>query len=194
MQTDENAVIRYLMKEMDPSEEVLMERAMMEDDDLLIEVESMRQTLQRLDDLPDKEPPAELTESIVQQAADHKKQTSSWPSIPKDFYKYAAVLIIGMGMGSGLLMFMDSPSTGETVKSEVGLSASMQNVQNVSNADTEPWVDRDDVIYFQDMFNPESEGYNAIMQTSTQQLTPVNDQSLQFNAGPRNIQLTGSGN
>ena len=47
MQNDENAVIRYLMKEMDPSEEVLMERAMMEDDDLLIEVESMRQTLHR---------------------------------------------------------------------------------------------------------------------------------------------------
>jgi hypothetical protein len=33
------------MKEMDPSEELLMERAMMEDEDLLIEVESMRQTL-----------------------------------------------------------------------------------------------------------------------------------------------------
>ena len=34
MLNDENACIRYLMKEMDPSEEVLMERAMMEDDDL----------------------------------------------------------------------------------------------------------------------------------------------------------------
>jgi len=40
MQNEDNACIKYLMKEMDPSEELLMERAMMEDEDLLIEVET----------------------------------------------------------------------------------------------------------------------------------------------------------
>ena len=195
MQQDENAVIRYMMKEMDPSEEVLMERAMMEDDDLLIEVESMRQTLHRLDDLPEKEPPADLTESIVQQAAEQKKTTSQWPSVPSQVYKYAAVLLVGMGLGSGLLLFLNSAETGETagnnaaITSQIGTPATDQQAN-----DTEPWVDRDDVVYFQDMFNQQSPAYNNIMQASMDKLTPVNDNSLRGNSTTRGLQLTGSSN
>lgn len=196
MQNEDNAVIRYLMKEMDPSEEVLMERAMMEDDDLLIEVESMRQTLQRLDDLPEKSPPDELSDAIVRQAAKHKQEASTWPSIPSEAYKYAAVLLIGMGMGSGLLLYLDSSPTQQTnVGNEASISTNIQptNTTNASE-EAEPWVDRDDVIYFQDMFNTESSAYDLIMQTSMSKLTPVNDQALQPNPNSRNVQLTGSGN
>lgn len=196
MQNEDNAVIRYLMKEMDPSEEVLMERAMMEDDDLLIEVESMRQTLQRLDDLPEKSPPDELSDTIVRQAAKHKQEASTWPSIPSEAYKYAAVLLIGMGMGSGLLLYLDSSPTQQTnVGNEASISTNIQptNTTNASE-EAEPWVDRDDVIYFQDMFNTESSAYDLIMQTSMSKLTPVNDQALQPNPNSRNVQLTGSGN
>lgn len=197
MQNEENAVIRYLMKEMDPSEEVLMERAMMEDDDLLIEVESMRQTLQRLDDLPEKSPPAELSETIVRQAAEHKQETSMWPSIPTEAYKYAAVLLIGMGMGSGLWLYLDSSSPADsTLNNKAAISTNIQpsNASNSSTTDAEPWVDRDDVIYFQDMFNTESTAYDMIMQTSMGKLKPVNDQALQPYRNSRNVQLTGSGN
>ena len=45
MHTDENNAIRYLMKEMDPSEEMEFEKQMREDENLLIEVESLRATL-----------------------------------------------------------------------------------------------------------------------------------------------------
>lgn len=195
MQNEDNAVIRYLMKEMDPSEEVLMERAMMEDDDLLIEVESMRQTLQRLDDLPEKSPPAELSETIVRQAAEQKQKTSVWPSIPSEAYKYAAVLLIGIGMGSGLLLYLDSSSPADTdMGNEASISTNIQPANTTKASDAEPWVDRDNVIYFQDMFNTESSTYDMIMQTSMNKLKPVNNQSLQPNPNSRNVQLTGSGN
>lgn len=193
MQNDENAVIRYLMKEMDPSEEVLMERAMMEDDDLLIEVESMRQTLHRLDDLPDKEPPADLSASIVEQAADHKKKTVNWPNIPSQAYKYAAVLLIGMGIGSGVWMVMDSSSADDSdITNSAAITTDFQNI-STPKADVEPWIDRENVIYYQDMFSRQSSDYNAILETSMKKLTPV-DGSLNANPGVRNVQLTGSNN
>jgi hypothetical protein len=195
MQQDENAVIRYLMKEMDPSEELLMERAMMEDDDLLIEVESMRKMLHRVDDLPAKQPPADLTKSLVQQAADYKKQQSRWPSVPSGFYKYAAVLIIGAGLSSGLWMFFDSSPEAPVIDNPAAIISTLQPeaAENVA-ADAEPWVDRDDVIYFQDMFNEGSTGYNAILEASMEKLTPVNNQPFRTNPNARGVQLTGSSN
>jgi hypothetical protein len=192
MQNDENAVIRYLMKEMDPSEEVLMERAMMEDDDLLIEVESMRQTLHRLDDLPDKSPPEEVTESIIKQAAEQKKRKVQWPSIPSQALKYAAVLLVGMGLGSGVWMFMDSSPANDTVSDSAAISLNLQEASQL-NSDVEPWVDRENVIYYQDMFNRQSSDFNAILETSMNKLTPVT-QPFNTGSGARNVQLTGSKN
>jgi hypothetical protein len=192
MQNDDNAVIRYLMKEMDPSEEVLMERAMMEDDDLLIEVESMRQTLGRLDDLPEKEPPAELTESLIEKAAKQHKQQSLWPSIPPQVLRYAAVLVIGMGLGSGLWMALSSSSGESTDYDLSSLTTTFEQVEQL-NADVKPWVDRENVIYYQDIFNSQSSDYKAIRETSMKKLTPVTE-SLYRNSGSTNIQLTGSSN
>ena len=74
MRNEDNDCIRYLMKEMDPSEELLMERAMMEDEDLLIEVESMRQTLQKLDQLPKMDPPSDVAEAVMEKAAEQAKE------------------------------------------------------------------------------------------------------------------------
>jgi hypothetical protein len=192
MQNDDNAVIRYLMKEMDPSEEVLMERAMMEDDDLLIEVESMRQTLRRLDNLPEKEPPAKLTESLIEQAGTRHNKQSSWPAIPPQVLRYAAVLLIGMGLGSGLWMALSSSSGESTDYDLSSLTTTFEQVEQL-NADVKPWVDRENVIYYQDIFNSQSSDYKAIRETSMKKLTPVTE-SLYRNPGSTNIQLTGSSN
>lgn len=166
---DENDVIRYLMEEMDPSEEVLMERAMMEDDDLLIEVESMRQTLHRLDDLPEKTPPAELSESIVKQADEHKTVANSWPAISTNIYKYAAVLIIGIGMGSGMWYFMGISGQHATLQK---VTYTVTSTQITASNQVKPWIDQDNILYFQDKFGNVS-GYQAIQQTSLHKLTPV---------------------
>lgn len=191
MHNDENAVIRYLMKEMDPSEEVLMERAMMEDDDLLIEVESMRQTLQRLDDLPDREPPADLSASVIRQAAD-QKNAAPWPHIPTQVYKYAAVLLIGVGIGSGVWLITGSSPSDATDATNAANIATEFN-ESAQKTNVEPWVDRENVIYYQDMFSRQASDYNAILETSMQKLTPV-DGSFRSNTTTRNLQLTGSHN
>ena len=64
MYKDENNAIRYLMKEMDPSEEMEFEKMMREDENLLIEVESLRATNRKLSDLPSKNPPKQLIKNI----------------------------------------------------------------------------------------------------------------------------------
>ncbi len=195
MPNDENAVIRYLMNEMDPSQEVLMERAMMEDDDLLIEVESLRQTMRRLDDLPHKKPPEELTDSIIEQAAAHQKKWYHRVNVPTEAYKYAAVLLLGMGISSGLWMVYgtsdntqtDSP---ESASIEAMLPGSLQNV-STDEPVVEPWVDRNNVLYFQDIFNPQATTFQGIREASLQKLTPLDKPAPSSVLSP-NLQLTGS--
>lgn len=196
MLNDENACIRYLMKEMDPSEEVLMERAMMEDDDLLIEVESLRQTLKRLDQLPEKSPPAHLTNSIVEHAsreAENRKQ-SPFISLQPVRYAAAAVLILGASLG-GLWVYQDlgSPNSNE---GQAALQANEArqtfNMLPVTDSSTEPWVDRKDVLYFNDQFQTASTEYDSILKNSLNKLTPLSN-PFYYNTGSRSLQMTGTG-
>ena len=203
MLNDDNACIRYLMKEMDPSEEVLMERAMMEDDDLLIEVECLRQTFQRLDDLPEKEPPAHLTESIVEQAVEYReKQNSYFNVIPSGSFKYAvaASVVIALTLGS-FWMMNDSSSA---VSEDQSRSASVGNdaiqfpiisnsfeVTPVKAGEAKPWVDRNDVLRFQDQFNQANAEFDTILRNSMQKLTPITD-PFTNGSGSRSLQMTGA--
>jgi hypothetical protein len=195
MLNDENDCIRYLMKEMDPSEEVLMERAMMEDDDLLIEVESLRQTLKRLDDLPEKNPPAHLTEAILEKASEHaeKRKPSHILSVQPVRYAAAAVLIIGVSVGS-LWVYQDSSSkdaSRENLQASEMVAPMDMNFLPAQNVSTEPWVDRQNVLYFHDQFNESSTEYDSIMKKSTEKLRPLSS-PFYYNTGSRSIQMTGS--
>lgn len=68
---DDELCLKYVLNELDPSEIMLVERAMAEDDDTLIEVESMRATLRRLNRLPEYIPPASVQQQILEQAKEH---------------------------------------------------------------------------------------------------------------------------
>jgi hypothetical protein len=184
---DENDVIRYVMEEMDPSEEVLMERAMMEDDDLLIEVESMRHTMQRLNDLPEKEPPAELTQSIVREAKTHQKHRRGWADVSPNMYKYAAVLMIGICLGGGMWFFMNFyfGQRGNVRQATATISTQRLPVK----PQVKPWVDRHDIIYFQDKFSEKS-GYQSIQQASLHKLTPVQQPAVNSYSTSPNVHLT----
>lgn len=193
MLNDENACIRYLMKEMDPSEEVLMERAMMEDDDLLIEVESLRQTLKRLDELPEKNPPSHLTESIVDYAKEEaeKRTSTNILSLPPIRYAAAAVLILGVSMGS-LWVYQDTNSADASQQSlQTGELVAPMNILPMQQSKTEPWVDRKNMLHFQDQFNEGNTEFDSIMQNSMKKLRPLSD-PFQYNSGSRSIQMTGS--
>lgn len=199
MENDGNDVIRYLMDEMDPSQEVLMERAMMEDDDLLIEVESMRQTLKRLDELPEKKPSQELTNQILEKAEEHQKTwVDQLPTIPSEVYKYAAVLLLGVGLSSGYwMMFENSNKTGINGKvSPASVQSSLPSTYQAASTSTqetgiEPWVDHNNVLYFQDQFNSNSTAYQGLVEASKEKVTPLQGPPS-FNFRSRNLQLTGA--
>ena len=109
MQNDDHTSIKYLMKELDPAEAVRFEQRMMEDEELLAEVECMRRTLRRLENMPVKRPPSELTEYIVRKACSRNCSSHFrkwWLKADRSLTKYyAAAALIIVGMGIGLLSF-----------------------------------------------------------------------------------------
>lgn len=203
MTNEDNASIRYLMKEMDPSEEVLMERAMMEDDDLLIEVECMRQTMKRVNNLPEVEPPAHLTESIIKEAVEYRRnKLNSSRFISSINLKYAAAALVVIGTTVGSAFFYDNNSNespADTVpltaahSTDSGMKQTAQNVESVSSKDANiaPWVDRNDVLYFQDHYMSDETAFDSIIETSTDKLIPLKDPFI-YNNGSHSLHLTGS--
>lgn len=60
--------IKYVFDELDPSEITLVEQSMVEDENLLIEVESLKSTWRKLRNMPDLHPPVHLSESVLKMA------------------------------------------------------------------------------------------------------------------------------
>jgi len=215
MRNEDNDCIRYLMKEMDPSEEILMERAMMEDEDLLIEVESMRQTLQKLDKLPEMEPPSEVTDAVmekaVEQAKENRKNNSTYR---KPAFKYAVAATLALTITAGGAWFMVGTEGGEQSQQSVvsstatntpaqtaGTQLTDENIQQVTTSsesveqaqEVQPWVDRNDILRFEDQFSEQNAKFQDIVRQSTQKLQRIENPGV--NGGRVNsIQLTGSGN
>ncbi len=134
MQKNEDACIRYLMKEMDPSAEIEFERNMTKDVNLLIEVESLRKTYNKLGSLTKHVPPKELIELIQNHAISeqkkriHKNRITSVLNI-KYVASVAATLLLLITISS---FFKD--------KNEDGLNhSSATNIKNSTLID--PWIE-----------------------------------------------------
>ncbi len=141
MQKSEDVCIRYLMKEMDPSEEIEFEREMMIDENLLIEVESLRKTYQKLGKLPLWEPPPDLKAKIasdaVQKQLEQISRSSRWTSIMSRSVAAAAVAIL---MSSTTIYFSNGEAYTQT--------DTIQNSENLQTETVAPWVDRSNTIHF----------------------------------------------
>ena len=68
MQVKHTDIIRFLMDEMDPSEKIVFEQSIQLDQDLLIEVESLKQTWQKTSVYPTFKSPLHLKEAIFTKA------------------------------------------------------------------------------------------------------------------------------
>lgn len=220
MRKEENDCIRYLMKEMDPSEELLMEREMMENEDLLIEVESMRQTLQKLDKLPRRDPPSEVTESIMKKAAEQAEKNRESQKKPVSVLKYAvaATLLLTVTAG-GMWMYIgngsnasagnqdaSAPSVASTtapapstpavadIQFNGNNNSSGQALEAAGDQTTiEPWVDRNNILRFEDQFSTQNAEFRNIVRNATQKLQPIENAAPGTNR-VNSLQLTGSGN
>jgi len=215
MQNEDNTCIKYLMKELDPSEAVLVERRMMEDEDFLIEVECMRKTLQRLDDLPRLDPPANLTSQICRQAAEYrssqKYSSSFFPQLSSIHTKYyaAAAAVVAFSLAFGVLTFSETENRTNTSEAtgtqkntpvqaaQMGSSHKTGSTQRTSQAsaesnDLKPWVDRNNILYFKKGHNNSSAAQlDSAIERSMQKLKPIDEPVHNLFNSP-NYRLTGS--
>ncbi|WP_421774879.1 hypothetical protein [Gracilimonas sp.] len=182
MHTDENKAIRYLMKEMDPSEEMEFEKLMREDEDLLIEVESLRATKRRLSGLPLKTPPENLTQKITNDAKQLRSDSLKNSKNITFFLKrgIAAAILLAAFTGGGYYFYNGEANTAP---------ASASDSQTI-----EPWVDRNEILRFSgDQPVSQSASLKSDMDKSYDKLELVNDLNGSSNAGS-GILLTGSSN
>lgn len=146
MLNNEEGCIRYLMREMDPSEEIEFEREMMKDENLLIEVESLRKTYEKLGKLPLKSPPEDLTRSIVDDAVktqkEHISKSRAWTWNMSRSVAAAAILLMIVSTG----LYFDGKTSPEPAdQPNISTTAT---IQTGTASVVQPWVDRNNSIYF----------------------------------------------
>lgn len=194
MNTRENRSIAYIYDEMDPAEKLEFERDLKSDNNLLIEVESLKKISENLNKLEHIDPPAHVVESICNSARINCKGsgTTYWKTF---LYSAAAVLLIGMTSG---IFLMDNPSEESATHTESasvsGTPVFSQPVSSSSSTDNlTPWVDKNEVLYLHEQTGANnSTVLDSIKNNSFKKLTPVTDPAL---VKPYDrLQLTGSSN
>lgn len=208
MQKDNERCIRYVTKEMDPSEAMLLEQEMLEDEDLLIEVESMRRTLKKLERLPNYEPPKYLSEKIVQDAIEYQNQQPLQlaniheASRSTKFFAAAAFILVGVvfiGMNfqldNGGAASVDNNSSSSSSTQVRAAQMSGGNSGQQAESANRPWIDRQDILRYQLDEASENTGFDRskMRRESLKKLTPLDEtpslmeQNSQFNLTNANI-------
>ncbi len=166
MQINDEDCIRYLMREMDPSEEIEFEREMMSNENLLIEVESLRSTYNKVKKLPLKQTPAEILEKVKKQAvSDQQRQLRNSFKLIGWFGKTVAIAATFLLLISVSVYFMN---TGKLID-QTGQSSVM------SARTVQPWVDRNEIIKISDRTDAvQAERIGAEYERSYEKLVPVN--------------------
>ncbi len=178
----EELTVKYALNELDPDESKLLDRAVKEDQDLLIEAESQRRTWQRVSALPLIQPPAGLIEDTIRLAVAGRvpKQSRIFSMTPA--WRWAAAASILAVVSLPLLNVMsDTPV--ETVGVEQTIPA--------PSTDDAPWVDRQDVLRLQNQANTASA--SKTLPDSTTQLRPIDPNSPGSASRPvKTLQQTGA--
>jgi hypothetical protein len=136
--------IRYLMKELDPSEEHMVEEMMAEDEDILIEVESLRQTYKKLGSLPKYDAPSEVLGVVMERAGEYSAKPSSGTIRYMTFKRvsYAAAAAVIVGAGINWMAPVDSE-----IKTPVANIADQLLPSQQLPAENSPWVDNRDILH-----------------------------------------------
>lgn len=141
MINNDEGCIRYLMQEMDPAEEIEFEREMLNNQDLLIEVESLRRTYKKLGKLQLINPPNDFIEQVKQNAVRvQKHQTHRSKIIFIKFAKAVASAAAAILIVSSTLYFNDYFKS-----TPIDNTSTIQAIQN---SNVQPWVDKNEIIKF----------------------------------------------
>ncbi|MDX1642165.1 MAG: hypothetical protein R3220_10735 [Balneolaceae bacterium] len=195
MSAKENRSIAYIYNEMDPSEKLEFERDLQNDSDLLIEVESLKKVSKNLNQLGHINPPSHIVQAVYDSAKNNSNQSRAghWRTF---FYSVAALLLIGMTSG---IFMMDSQESDENDNRAESAAFSAtpiisQPVHSSSAGTTAPWVDNNEILYFQRATGSGNQAeIDSLRNDSFKKLTPVTDPTL-IRTYQRQLQLTGSRN
>lgn len=190
--------VAYLYNEMDPSEKLEFERDLSVDDNLLIEVETLRKVSTKLHNMETVQPPKDVVNAVLQSLEERKTVAGSRRSQKFVYYSAAAILMLGLTYGFILTGDTGNELSNDSDSASIGtiqsvLPASMGNETSVSESDKlMPWVDRNDVLHFREgLYGSEAASVDSIFRQSFQKLTPITNPS-QSPTARQNLHLTGS--
>src|SRR6056297_1530461 len=179
----ENRCIAYIYNEMDPAERLEFERELQKDEDLLIELETLKRTAGCLNGLRCIEPPEFVIDHVKIKAESKtvkKKDTVSYKYL---FASAAITLFAVMVYGVVILQDQQQADSADTVSSSTPESSfsSVGNITAVSvgsggeTDEVTPWVDHDEVIHFHERFNRGSvASVDSMFNHSLKKLTRIN--------------------
>lgn len=171
----EELTVKYALDELDPTEARLLDVAMRDDQDLLIEAESQRRTWAKVRQLPPISAPQGLLDDTVRlaMAARRKPAARILPMAPAWRWAAAACILVAAS-----LPFLPSGESSTAPTAEATLATPDPQPR------PQPWVDNQDVIRLQDA---------TASTDSAGRLTPVNpNNTASTGAAPRQLQLTGN--
>lgn len=178
---EDELLLRYILNELDPSEERLVEQAMLEDENVLIEVESLRTTFKKLQNLPLLEPPADLIPALIAKAGEVQLERSKIRPlhfIRKFSYAAAATILIG---GGSVWYVQSNTSTSVAASEEIEL----RNI--TSEQYSSPWVDKRNIL----RVGAAGSDKEIVPDSVMNKLRPI-DGDLPASQAPRQLHLTGS--
>ncbi|MFU8860869.1 MAG: hypothetical protein ACNA8K_10620 [Cyclonatronaceae bacterium] len=184
-QNADDLCLKYVLDELDPSEVLVVEKMMTEDENVLIDVESMRQTLNRLEQLPNVNPPEHIRQQIIVKASEHVRNgNSTIPifSLQNRMLNWAAAAVVVIGLGvAGYTISMETPAE-PAASAEQGVVASQEET-DAAEETINPWVDRNEIL----QLNAPAAGQGG--ENGLQNLRPV-ENTTQPISPFREIQLT----
>jgi hypothetical protein len=214
MQNVDELCIKYVLNELDPSEIQLVEEAMANDENILIEIESLRSTMRRLYNLPDLKSPDIVRKNVLKLAEIESEKRKT--TVKRARIRYAGLLVaatvtvtIGAGFAfnwiSGSSLNVDTasalvqPTEQTTPETPQIRSAGVQVAQPVVNGtqpqrtEIEPWVDNHNMLRINVVNNATGLTIAAPgeLQDSPRELRPVDPANVSSsNPMMRDIQLT----
>lgn len=206
--------LKYILNELDPSEVLLVEQAMKEDENVLIEIESLRATLRKLDKLPEVSPSEDVRQKILQRASEYAANRTSTAffgtnSAGATYLAVAALLIVTISIGlysynaqpgvtdhtaapvSETVTTLSAPVSGSAAPAISGTSP--LPTLNSSSQRVQPWVDNNNVLRIG--VSNSSSGLTIVSPDAgsthpSSRLVPIERQPDHFGSGLRELQLT----
>ncbi len=195
MSSVDELCVRYIFDELDPSEVTVVEQAMIEDQNLLIEVESLKSTWRRMKKMPFMQPPEVLSEAIIHQAKEHASRSSlfsrrwQYPGLMAT----AALVLLSLMLTAVYLLPQDN-LFGLGTESEIATEPAPVSVQQAGNPGLKPpapWIDRHNMLYIASRENRKkdnkADSSGSIRRSSMKTTDPVIIPPSQLD-----VQLTGT--